>query len=407
MAPIRRIILAGLIGNIIEWYDFAIFGYMTPIMAAAFFPAADPLSSLIGAMGAFAAGFVARPLGGAVFGWIGDSLGRRVALIASILAMVVPTILVGLLPTHAALGLAAPVILILLRLIQGLAAGGEFTTSVVFLVEHAPPGRRGRVAAWAVTGATIGALLGGVVGTAVDWALTDAQMAEWGWRLPFLISLPIALAGAWLRRRLPVDAPPHTPAPLIRALRHHGGAVARVIGLYMGGAVASYLMFSHVLGPLVDHGVLDRRTAMTDSTLALAVMVVLLPVGGWLADRFGGRRVMALAALGLALAAPPLMWVMDQHSVLAGQIGLVVPTALLVGASPATLAACFPPAVRCSALAAGYNLCVALFGGTAPLVDAWLTRQTGSDIAVAFWLMAAAGISAVVAARSLGRREWL
>jgi MHS family proline/betaine transporter-like MFS transporter len=202
-------ILAGIVGNVLEWYDFAVYGYFAPSIGRHFFPSEDPAASLIAAFGVFAAGFLMRPIGGLVFGNIGDKIGRNRALILSVLTMAVPTFFIGLLPDHHQIGTAAPVLLVLLRLLQGLAIGGEFTTSIVFLVESAPAHQRGFVGSWCPFGATAGVLLGSVIGTLITAILPQPAIDAWGWRVPFLLGLGVGVIG-WMMRR-------HLPEPLAKA----------------------------------------------------------------------------------------------------------------------------------------------------------------------------------------------
>src|SRR5262245_39484484 len=194
-AQARRVIAAGTIGNVLEWYDFAIYGYFATQIGRQFFPNEDPVAQLLSAFGVFALGYVMRPLGAALVGHIGDRFGRRAALSFSITAMAIPTFLMGLLPGYATLGLWAPVALTFLRIAQGLSVGGEYTCSMVFLVEHAPPGRRGVTGALAACGATAGTLIGSAVGAAFAASMSEAELAAWGWRVPFLLGVLIGIAG--------------------------------------------------------------------------------------------------------------------------------------------------------------------------------------------------------------------
>jgi MHS family proline/betaine transporter-like MFS transporter len=197
---LRKTVLAGAIGNVLEWYDFALYGYFAPVFSVLFFPSSDPSSSLMAAFGVFAIGFLARPLGALLFGYLGDTRGRREALAWSIILMALPTCLVGLLPTYAQIGIAAPIALMALRFLQGLSVGGEFTGSVTFLVEHAAPHERGYIGSWAGFSAQIGALLGSSVGTLAATNLTQESLHAWGWRVPFIAGSVIAVAG-WSRSR--------------------------------------------------------------------------------------------------------------------------------------------------------------------------------------------------------------
>jgi MHS family proline/betaine transporter-like MFS transporter len=215
----RRAIIAGIAGNVMEWYDFAVYGYFATVIGSLFFPAKDPTSSLIAAFGVFAAGFLMRPLGSLVFGHVGDKLGRRLALTASVLVMAVPTFLIGVLPTYEQAGLIAPLLLVLLRMVQGLSVGGEYTTSGVFLVEQAERERRGFLGSFIPLGATFGVLLGSAVSAAVTTLLDRGAVSSWGWRLVFLLGLVVGLVGVMVgnwstidRRRAACRRPQHRSA---------------------------------------------------------------------------------------------------------------------------------------------------------------------------------------------------
>jgi MHS family proline/betaine transporter-like MFS transporter len=203
----KKIIRAGIIGNVMEWYDFAIYGYFALIIGKLIFPSSSASTSVIAAFGAFAAGFLMRPIGSLIFGNIGDKLGRKRALLISVLMMAIPTFLIGVLPVHEQIGITAPILLVILRMLQGLSVGGEYTTSVVFLVENSPDGRRGFMASWSGWGAVAGILLGSAVASLITTLLTPVQLASWGWRLPFLIGIIIAFVGFYIRRHLPDISP--------------------------------------------------------------------------------------------------------------------------------------------------------------------------------------------------------
>jgi MFS transporter, MHS family, proline/betaine transporter len=228
----RRVIAAGMIGNVLEWYDFAIYGYFATAIGRQFFPHEDAVAQLLSAFGVFALGYVMRPVGGVLIGHIGDSFGRRAALTFSVAAMAVPTFLIGLLPGYATLGLAAPIALTLLRMAQGLSVGGEYTSSMVFLVEHAPEGRRGVMGALAACGATGGILLGSAVGASFAASMSEAALDAWGWRIPFLIGLIVGIAGYLLRRHMLETIPTERRkrAPIIETLHDHWDIVLRFAG---------------------------------------------------------------------------------------------------------------------------------------------------------------------------------
>jgi MHS family proline/betaine transporter-like MFS transporter len=238
-AQTRRVVAAGMIGNVLEWYDFAIYGYFATSIGRHFFPHEDPVAQLLSAFGVFAIGYLMRPVGGALIGHIGDRWGRRAALTVSVTAMAVPTFLIGLLPGYASLGLLAPVALTLLRMVQGLSVGGEYTSSMVFLVEHAPPGRRGLMGALASCGACGGILLGSAVGAGFAATLSTEALDAWGWRVPFLLGLVVGIAGYFLRRHVQetVPATRRQRAPIIETLHDHWRIVLGMAGLSVFNAV--------------------------------------------------------------------------------------------------------------------------------------------------------------------------
>lgn len=251
-SPRPRLLIAGIIGNLLEWFDFAIYGFFAVTIGKLFFPAQDPVAQVISAFGIFAIGFLMRPIGGVLLGYIGDKHGRHTAMLISVAAMAIPTFLVGVLPTYATLGVAAPIILLILRMVQGLSVGGEYTTSVVYMVENSPPSRRGFAGSFAVSGAVLGILIGSSFGALLATLLTAEQLQAWGWRVPFWCGLVLGLSGIWLRRGNDSIAPhtPHTPStanPLKTAWHNHRQVMLQVSGLSMVNAVVFYLVFVFVV----------------------------------------------------------------------------------------------------------------------------------------------------------------
>jgi MHS family proline/betaine transporter-like MFS transporter len=399
----RRTTLAGLAGNVMEWYDFAIYGYFAPVIGQHFFPAEAPAASLIAAYGVFAAGFLMRPLGGLIFGHIGDRVGRRAALTLSVLAMAIPTFLIGVLPGYAQLGVLASVLLVLLRMVQGLSVGGEYTTSVVFLVEGAPAGQRGRAGSWSVFGAVGGILLGSAVGAALTGLLSEEAVARWGWRLPFLAGLGVGLAGLAVRRHLPEApaAPARTASPLLEAFRVEWRVMLRLAGLNALNAVGFYLAFVYLVSYLSGVVGLPSAAAFDINTVNMLVLLLTLPLAGALSDRLGRRPVLLAAAGGTLVLAWPLLWLLHHPHVaaaLAGQMGLAVLLGLYLGVIPAAMVEATPSRVRCSALSVGYNLCLGVVGGTAPMAAAFLVARLG-ELSPALYLMAAAAVTFAVVLR--------
>jgi MHS family proline/betaine transporter-like MFS transporter len=395
----RRVVAAGTIGNILEWYDFAIYGYFAPSLGRTFFPREDAVAQVLAAFGVFAIGYLMRPLGGALTGYIGDRYGRRIALIFSITAMAIPTFLVGLLPGFQTLGILAPLLLTMLRTIQGLSVGGEWTTSFIFLIEHAPPDRRGLVSAIASCGAVLGILAGSAMGAIMASALSPEALDSWGWRVPFLLGLVVGVAGYLLRRGVgeaPMAGKVRPRSPLVEAFRHHGRLIARLAGVAAFCAVGFYLMFLYIVSWLqfVD-GVAPAR-ALTINTASMAAMIPLELAAGWLSDRLGRRRVL-LAAIALAfVGAVPLFWLMHHAQplpILVGQLGFVVTIGTVLAVQPALMVEATPADVRCTTVALGYNISLGVLGGLSPLAASWLVERTGLDLSPAYMIMAFAVIS--------------
>jgi MHS family proline/betaine transporter-like MFS transporter len=397
---VQRGIAAGVVGNILEWYDFALFGFFAPQLGAHFFPAHDPTSSVLAAFGTFAAGFLMRPVGGALFGWIGDRYGRKQALIGSVMAMAFPSFLVALLPDVARIGLLAPVLLVVLRLIQGIAVGGEYMASAVFLVEGAEPGRRGWMGSWGPFGASAGTLLGSAAGALVNLALPADAVLAWGWRIPFAVGVLVALGGLWIRRHYVERIPQEMPAksPIGEAFSVHWRTMLHLVVLTSGISVGFYTTFVYSSTWLHTIAQVPGSRALGINTAAMALLLVVSPLSGLASDRYGRRRVLAWSAGGLALLAYPLMALMARatpSAILAGQSGLAILIGMAGGGLPAAMAELTPWRVRCSVLSVGYNVGMALLGGTTPMVATWLLARTGHDLAPAVYLSVMAAFAFV------------
>ena len=403
-SPKYKTVAAGMIGNLLEWYDFAIYGYFAAAIGRHFFPHQDPVAQLLSAFGVFAVGYLMRPVGGALIGHIGDRFGRRVALTFSVVAMAIPTFLIGLLPGYATIGLAAPVALTLLRMVQGLSVGGEYTSSMVFLVEQAPERRRGLMGALASCGATAGILLGSAVGAGFAATMSSAALEAWGWRIPFLLGLVVGIAGYLLRRHVQETLPTEQRqrAPIVETLRDHWWVVLGIAGLSAFFAASFYVTFVYLVSWLQTADGIAPARALEINSFSMAVVLPITIAAGWLSDRSGRKPFLLLATILGFVAALPLWWMMHHPSAeLAqlGQLGLVLIVGLFVGALPAAMVECAPPRVRCTTVALGYNVTLGVIGGLTPLVAAWLVERTGDELAPAFLIMATAVISFLVILR--------
>jgi len=410
----KRNFLAGAVGNALEWYDFAVYGYMAPMLGELFFPSDDPTSSLLAAFGAFAVGYVARPAGAVVFGHIGDRFSRKTTLVISVIAMGVATCAIGFLPDHAEIGHAAGVLLILFRIVQGLSVGGEYTNSIVFLAEHAPPERRGLDASWSQFGTVVGFLLGSLVGALTATVFGQEAIDSWAWRLPFLFGAVIAVAGLIIRTHL--TEPPDIQrlehaagSPVVVALRHHWRAILRLVGVIICGGVGFYTVFIFLASYLTEKRHLSTAEALEINSISLVFYLALTPFAAMLSDRIGRKPMLGAVAAAILVLSWPLWWLMQQNAyllILAGQMGFAAIFSVTFATIPAVMAELLPSEVRCSGASIGYNLCLGIFGGTAPLIATFLIGRTGNDFAPVYYMMAAALVQliALVGMRDLARK---
>lgn len=403
LQSVRSTTFAAAIGNTIEAYDYAVFGFLAVVFGKVFFPNATPGAALLSAFAVFGAAFVMRPLGAVIFGNIADRLGRRPTLLISILGMGVVTTLVGLLPSAATIGIGAPILLVLLRFLQGLSAAGEYSTATIYAAEFAPAHRKGEMASWVQAGSLAGLLLGALIVLGLNAALSPADMVEWGWRVPFLLALPLGAVGLWLRSRLGetpefiaaklnVDKPPVTDRRALRTTLFIGIGILQLIGFYV--------VFTYVQNLIIQLGF-----NAVQATLAVAVAIVigagLVVLGGRVSDRIGRRPALLGTALVVLLTAYPLFSALSTATSLWG----VIVCAVLIGAAPSfysgittiTFIELFPVHARGRAVSLAYSVTAAVFGGTAVYLCQLLVQATGNNYAPSFLLMVAAVVSGAAA----------
>jgi len=416
--PLRRVIMASLVGTAIEWYDFFLYGSAAALVFShVFFPQTDPFIGTLLAFGTYAVGFVARPIGGIVFGHYGDRIGRKKLLMLSLVLMGVATVLIGLLPGYAQIGIWAPILLIVLRLVQGFAVGGEWGGAVVMAAEHGDAARRGFWASWPQAGVAIGNLLAAGVLALMAVLQNEEDFLSWGWRVPFLLSILLVVVGWYIRNRVAesntfedalaeAEAPPRLPA--LDVFRERPKAVVLGAGLRVGENISYYILTAFSLTFLVDVGGESRALALNALLIGAAVQFFAIPWFGHLSDRIGRRRVYAFGAFGLAgwsFAMFPLLASGNNGAIIfALVIGLVLHGAMY-GPQAAMIAELFPTRIRYSGASIAYQLTAIFAGSLAPIIAVALYRAYGSAVPVAIYVAAAcliSGVSALLARETKG-----
>ncbi|MCG4455268.1 MFS transporter [Pseudomonas sp. MMS21-TM103] len=407
-APLKSQIVAAVIGNALEWYDFIVFGFLAVVISRLFFPSDSEYSSLLMATATFGVGFFMRPVGGVLLGIYADRRGRKAALQLIIGMMTVSIALIAFAPPYAAIGVAAPLLIVLARLLQGFATGGEFASATSFLIESAPPNRRGLYGSWQMFGQGLAVFCGAAITALVTRGLTPEALDAWGWRIPFMIGLIIGPVGLWMRRHLSETSAflearqaPKEKQSLARMLRNHLREVIIVMALTVCGTVGFYVILVYMPTFASQQLNLPLTEAFTAQVIAVALMTLLMPVFGALSDRVGRRVLIIAATAGLLVALYPLFsWVHAAPSfarLMTMQVVLCTLLAVYFGPISAVMAEQFPVGVRSTGLALAYNLAVMIFGGFAQFIVTWLIHTTGLAIAPVFYVMFAAALGLVAA----------
>lgn len=390
-----RTALAGLIGNVLEWFDFAVYGYFATNIGHQFFPESDPAAQQFLSFAVFALGFLARPAGSLVLGRIGDRIGRRPLLTLSIALMGGATLVLGLLPTYNQIGLAAPLLLLLMRIIQGFSLGGEFTGSMVYTTEAASPLMRGLVSSSTAAGTTIGFILGSAAAWLVNLLLTPAEVDAWGWRVPFVGSVVFMIAGYLLRRGISeteagLKAREARP-PLWSSLVADWRPILQTFGIVAMTNAAYYVTFTYAVERRKALAPASGEEFLLANTLSLVVVLISKPLGGWLSDKVGRRRLMMIltgAVMAFVYFAQRMMLYGAPGEFIAGQILLAVPIGMALGLQGAMVVEIFPLRTRVTSMSFAYSITLALAGGTAPMVSTWLIETLHQPLAPAFYIMA-------------------
>lgn len=405
-----RVVVAGAVGSVIEYFDFGVYGYVATILAVQFFASGDPIAALLSTLATFAVAFVLRPVGALLFGHYGDRFGRKNALAATVILMAVASGLIGILPSYAAIGLGATVLLVLARCLQGLAAGGELGGAASFVAEQSPNNRRGLFTSTTQMGALGGSLLASLCILILNLSLGDEIMSEWGWRIPFLIAIPLGLFGLWIRSGLEESAEFEEARAAAAELKKKQQPVKTLFTKYplkMLQVVAlSVLLFSAYYIAYVYVNI-HMQTALgfspdfayLSTTITLIVSVALMPYFGYLSDKFGRKPVFIVASVaGIALAVPTFMlFEVGGPVAVISQVILGLVDSALMGVALSTFAEMFPTQVRYTGIAFGFSVGAAVAGGTSPYIATWLVDVTGSTLSPAFFLMGTGVITLVAA----------
>jgi len=405
--PLVRTVITSMMGNLFEWYDFILFAYFAPVIGKLFFPSSDETTELIKAFGVFAVGFVVRPLGGIIFGHIGDKVGRKQALVLTILLMAIPTAIIGLLPTYEEIGVTASFLLIIMRMLQGFSMGGNYGGSITFTTEHSDPKHRGLIGSFAITSCLIGILLGSTTATVFSYTLGEHDLNTWGWRLPFLLGIFICFIGYYLRVKIP-ESPEYVKVqesgkvsrhPIAQVFVRHRKALTVVVLAVMLHDLSFYMLFAYMPTFMIKQLHLAENAAFTINTVNLIAVCVFTILGAWLSDKVGRKPVMAGAALIFIIGAIPLFSTINGASNLMtifwAQLIFAIAAGGYFGPTPAMMVEAYPTEVRFSAIAITTNISGPLFGGTAPVLITYLIDRTGTMMVPAFYLTGAAVISLI------------
>lgn len=396
----RRAVFASAIGNVLEWYDFGVYVFFAGIIASTFFPKEDPTAALLASFGVFGVGFLMRPLGGIIIGRFGDTHGRKAALMLTIMAMAFGTVLVGVLPGYASIGVAAPVLLVIARLIQGFSAGGEWGGSTAFMVEWAPSDRRGFYGSWQQASIALSLVLASGTGALFTSILSPESLNAWGWRIPFLLGIILAFVGLYLRSNVE-ETPAYRQAERTRQPTESGFWLgARAFGFTIHWTVAFYILLSYMPTFTRLHAGVSPAEALWSNTIGVVALMILIPIFGMVSDRAGRKPLLLLSCAAFVVLPIPL-WLVILGKPAFGtlvliQIVFAAAISLFSGAGPAAISEMFATMGRSTWMTPAYALAVAIFGGFAPFIATWLIAATGSPLSPAFYVIAAAIISFIV-----------
>ena len=394
----RKEYIAYILGTVLEWYDFSLFGALSIVLSSLFFPDSNHLNSLLATFGAFASGFIMRPVGGVLFGYIGDTFGRKRATIVSIFIMTISTVLIGALPTYWQCGLVAPFMLVILRMVQGLSAGGEYPGVTVILWESADKKDKTFLSSFSVSSSLLGMVAGSVVGFIFTTIFSPTTLYTWGWRLPFLLSIVLGVVGVYLRLRIEenevfkkaLQMKTLVQNPLLLLIKQYKKNLSLAIGLFAVNVVFFYTIFIYFPVYLMKFYKISMQAMLFINSTNMLLSVVLLPIAGKLSDKIGSAKVMLFSATVFVIFSYPFFVLYLSESLLfiyIGQLLLTILATLFIASVPATLVVLFPVEVQYTGVSLGMNIAAISFGGVAPLISTFLVYVTHNHLAPAFFVI--------------------
>ncbi len=401
MSQINKVIASTMVGNGLEWYDYALYGTFTALISKHFFPSGDDAVALIATFGIFAAGFLMRPLGAMFFGYFGDKYGRKNALALSILLMAIPTACIGLLPTYKEIGIWAPILLTVIRLVQGVAVGGEFGGSIVYLVEHASPKNKNRMGSLSMLSMLVGLLFGAGIAAGLAHFMNPEDFDIWGWRIPFILGFFIGVIGLYIRTKLnesPVfleakEAGRTSEAPIKEALRQNHKEIFLGIGIYLAVTIPFYIQTVFMPSFMVKFLKFSSSDSLLIFTLSLLTMMIVAPVSAWFSDTKDREIVLKVLLILYVAFAVPYIYLLEMKTftvVLIAQITFSAILGAYIAPIPTLVVEIFPTKTRYTGMSLACNLAAAIFGGTAPILVTKMITLMGSNSPISFYIIVAA-----------------